>query len=420
MNLFLYKTIKVPKELRSVTSYKPEDEVEPADAGMSKKGVEAIWSAVEDLYRTGIHPAISFCLRRRGKVVLKRAIGHTRGNGPDDGPDIEKIPVTPDTPICLFSASKAVTSMLIHLLVERGKINMMAPVSHYIPEFIAHGKADITIFHILSHRGGISSLPQDIDPEIVFDHDAFTKLLCKSKHVSQGGQRLAYHAITGGFILGEIVRRITGKDIRELLIETLKKPLGFRYFNYGICDEDKNKVAVNYYTGWPVIFPFSTHIKRVLGASWKDIVRISDDPRFMKEIIPSGNVVSTADEMSRFFQLLLNGGEFEGVRIFEPITIRRATMEVGKLAIDRTLMLPMRYSTGLILGISPIGMYGPFTQHAFGHLGFSNILCWADYDRDIAVSLLNTGKAFLGIHLVPLFRLLARISRYCRKKSRGE
>ena len=174
MNLFLYKTIKVPKELRSVTSYKPENEVEPADAGMSEKGVEAIWSAVEDLYRTGIHPAISFCLRRRGKVVLKRAIGHTRGNGPDDEPDIEKIPVTPDTPICLFSASKAVTAMLIHLLVERGKINMMAPVSHYIPEFIAHGKEDITIFHILSHRGGIPILSQVIDPEIVFVHEAFT------------------------------------------------------------------------------------------------------------------------------------------------------------------------------------------------------------------------------------------------------
>ena len=73
MNIFLYKIIKVPKDLRSVTSYKPEDEVEPADVGMSRKGVEAIWSSVEALYRTGIHPAISFCLRRRGKVVLNRA-----------------------------------------------------------------------------------------------------------------------------------------------------------------------------------------------------------------------------------------------------------------------------------------------------------------------------------------------------------
>ena len=415
----MYIKINVPKELESVTSYKPEDEVDPADAGMSKMGVESIWSAVEDLYRTGIHPAISFCLRRQGKIVLKRAIGHARGNGPGDGPDIEKIPATPDTPICLFSASKAVTAMLIHLLVERGEINMMDPVSHYIPEFVSYGKEDIAIYHILSHRGGIHSLPRNIDPEIVFDHDAFTELLCKSKHVTQGGQRMAYHAITGGFILGEIVRRVTGGDIRELLVKTLKKPLGFRYFNYGTSDEDSNNVAVNYFSGWPVMFPFSIHINRALGASWKDIVRISDDPRFMKEIIPSGNMVSTADEMSRFFQLLLNRGELEGVRVFEPNTVRRATLAVGRLAIDRTVMLPMRYSAGLILGSNPMGMYGPFTQNAFGHPGFSNIICWADYDRDIAVSLLNTGKAFLGKHLVPLFRLLARISWYCRERSRG-
>lgn len=409
----MYIKINVPKELESVTSYKPEDEVNPADAGMSKRGVESIWSAVEDLYRTGIHPAISFCLRRRGKIVLKRAIGHARGNGPGDGPDIEKIPVTPNTPICLFSASKVVTAMLIHLLVERGEINFMDPVNHYIPEFISYGKENITIYHILTHHGGIYRLPRNVNPEIVFDHNAFTKLLCESKHVSQGGQRMAYHAITGGFILGEIVRRVTGKDIRELLIETLKKPLGFRYFNYGTSDEDYNKVAVNYFTGCPVIFPFSLHIERALGTSWKDIVRISDDPRFMKEIIPSGNMVSTADEMSRFFQLLLNGGELGGVRIFDPITVRRATMATGRLAIDRTVMLPMRYSAGMILGSNPMGMYGPFTHNAFGHLGFSNIMCWADYDRDIAVSLLNTGKAFLGKHLVPLFRLLARISRHC-------
>lgn len=418
--MFLYKTINVPEELKSVTSYRSEDEVEPADAGMNRSGVEAIWSAVEDLYRTGIHPAISFCLRRHGKVVLKRAIGHVRGNGPDDGPDIEKVLVTPDTPICLFSASKAVTAMLIHLLVERGKINIMDPVNHYIPEFVSYGKENITIYHILSHRGGIPSLPQNIDPEIVFDHDAFTKLLFKSKPVSRSGRRTAYHAVTGGFILGEIVLRVTGKDVRELLVETLKKPLGFRYFDYGICDEDYDKVAVNYYTGCPVVFPLSIYAKRALGASWKEVVHISDDPRFMKEIIPSANIVSTADEISRFFQLLLNGGELDGVRVFEPITIRRATMEAGKPEIDRTVMFPMRYSAGLILGSSPFGVYGPFTQHAFGHLGFSNILCWADFDRDISVSLLNTGKALLGIHIAPFFRLLARISRHCSEKSRGK
>ncbi|HHT9160018.1 MAG TPA: serine hydrolase domain-containing protein [Candidatus Brocadiaceae bacterium] len=417
MKLFPCKTIRIPDDLTSVTSYKLADEVNPSEAGMSQEEVQALWAGVEDLYRSGIHPAISFCLRRQGKVVLKRAIGHARGNGPDDTPNTEKILATPDTPICLFSVSKAATAMLIHLLDERGQIHLMDPVSYYIPEFVASGKENITIHHILSHRGGIPNPPRELDPEIIFNHDEIVKLLCKAKPVSPGGRRTAYHAITGGFILGEIVHRVTGKDLRELLHETVQKPLGFRYFNFGVPEEETNRVAVNYYTGVPLIFPFTTIIKRALGASWKDVVRISNDSRFMKVIIPCANLFSTADEVSRFFQLLLNKGELDGMRIFNPLTIYHAIMEVGKPEVDRTVMIPMRYGAGMILGNKPIGMYGPFTQHAFGHLGFSNIFCWADPERDIVVSLLTTGKAMLGPHIIPLARLLLRISWHCRKKS---
>ena len=414
MNLFSCKSIRVPDDLSSVTSYKPDEEVSPVEAGMRQEGVQAIWAGVEDLYRSGIHPAISFCLRRQGKLVLKRAIGHARGNGPDDGPEVDKILATPDTPICLFSVSKVVTAMLIHLLDERGQINLMDPVSHYIPEFVACGKENTTIHHILSHRGGIPIPPRNIDPEIIFDHNAFIKVLCESKPASLGGRRMAYHAITGGFILGEVVRRVTGKDIRKLLHETVQNPLNFRYFNFGVPDEDIGKVALNYYTGLPVRFPFSIITRRALGASWEEVVRLSNDPRFMRVIIPSGNLFSTADETSRFFQLLLNKGELDGVRVFKPLTVYHAIMEASKPEIDRTVMLPMRYGAGMILG-GYLGMYGPFTQRAYGHLGFSNIFCWADPERDIAVSLLTTGKALLGPHLIPLARLLARISRHCKK-----
>ena len=318
-----------------------------------------------------------------------------------------------------FSVSKAATAMLIHLLDERGQIHLMDPVSYYIPEFVASGKENITIHHILSHRGGIPNPPRELDPEIIFNHDEIVKLLCKAKPVSPGGRRTAYHAITGGFILGEIVHRVTGKNLRTLLHETVQKPLGFRYFNFGVPEEETNRVAVNYYTGVPLIFPFTTIIKRALGASWKDVVRISNDPRFMKVIIPCANLFSTADEVSRFFQLLLNKGELDGMRIFNPLTVYHAIMEVGKPAVDRTVMIPMRYGAGMILGNKPIGMYGPFTQHAFGHLGFSNIFCWADPERDIVVSLLTTGKAMLGPHIIPLARLLLRISWHCRKKIRA-
>ena len=90
-------------------------------------------------------------------------------------------------------------------------------------------------------------------------------------------------------------------------------------------------------------------------------------------------------------------GELGGVRVFSPLTVCHAVMETGKPEIDRTIMLPMRYGAGMVLGNKPIGMYGPFTHAAYGHLGFSNIFCWADPERDIAVSLLTTGKALFGL-----------------------
>src|ERR1700721_3205295 len=148
----LNQTISMPKDLSAVTRYDPTQETAASEVGLTQDGVDAIWNKVTDLYRTGIHPAISFCLRRHGKVVLKRSIGHTRGNGPGDSPLAEKLVTTPDTPYCTYSASKAITAMLIHLLVERHKIRLADCVSDYIPAFGVHGKHRITIHDLLSHR----------------------------------------------------------------------------------------------------------------------------------------------------------------------------------------------------------------------------------------------------------------------------
>lgn len=410
----LNRTISVPHDLEAVTTRDRVAEVEPREVGMTREGVLAIWAGVERYYRTGMHPAISVCIRRRGKVVLKRAIGHARGNGPLDGPCAERVLVTPDTPICQFSASKAITAMLVHHLEQRGLIHLMDPVSWYIPEFAAHGKGDVTIFHVLSHQSGFPQVPADTDVNLLFDNDRIIELLCALKPKHRGGHDLSYHAITGGFILGELVRRVTGKTIRDYLHETFRVPLGFKYFDYGLADESFGELAVNYRTGLPVPFPVTKFIVRALGRSWSEVVRLSNDPRFYRAVIPSANIVATADEMSQFFQLLLNGGELHGTHVFDPLTVRRATLEAGKMRIDSTMvLLPMRYSAGLMLGASPFGMFGPHTDRAFGHWGFINSFSWADPDRDIAASVLNTGKPFFGPHLVQHFELLGLIAKHC-------
>ena len=407
--------VDIPDNLSEVSVFDSSEEVAPADVGMTANDVQTIWEGVENYYKTGVHPAIALCIRKKGKIVIKRTIGHAMGNVRGDA-ETQKIIMRPEIPICQFSASKAVTAMLIHHLSEKGKIHLTDPVCYYIPEFGAHGKEDVTIHHVLSHRSGFGIIPDDIDTEVLFDHDDAVKMICDMKPQYPAGHTASYHAITGGYILHEILRKVTGKDLREYLKETIQEPLGFKYFNYGIAEEEIHTVAKSYYTGLPVVFPFTMIIRRSLGGPWDMVIKMANDPRFFKSIIPSANLVCTVDEMCQFFQMLLNGGELNGVRIFDPLTVRRATIEAGKMQLDKSMvLLPMRYSAGLMLGSDPFGMFGPYSKNAFGHWGFINSFSWADPDRDIAVSMLNTGKPFLTTHLVSHFDLLTRIGRHCKK-----
>ncbi|MFV5424642.1 serine hydrolase, partial [Acinetobacter baumannii] len=125
-------------------------------------------------------------------------------------------------------------------------------------------------------------------------------------------------------------------------------------------------------------------------------------------------------QAGRFFEMLLSGGSYQGKQILSEKTIFRATLPTTGVNIDRTLLIPMRYALGPMLGSNPVGLFGPMTGQAFGHLGFSNILCWADPERDISVSLLTTGKSVVGTHLPALANLLYQISTQCPRIPRDQ
>jgi CubicO group peptidase (beta-lactamase class C family) len=419
-NRFMQR-VETPRNLDKVITIDHAKEYDPVSLGMTMRGVNEIWNAVKELYRTGMFPAVSFCLRRHGKVILKRAIGYSRGIGPEEKND-EKQLMTTETPVCLFSSTKAVSAMLVHLLSERKQLSLMDPISYYIPEFGQNGKKGISIYQLLTHQAGIPRLP-DLHPgelkEIIFNHEEIIRRLCAMR-ADRPGHHTGYHAFTAGYIIGEIVNRVNGKDCREFLKENIQSPLGFRYFNYGINPEDADKVAKNYFTGLPIFFPFSLYEKRTIGSTIKDTIYLFNDPQILDIVMPAGNIYATADECTQFFQLLLNGGVFNDVRIFKPLTIRRATVETGKPEIDNTLLIPIRYSAGMMLGNSPFGLYGPETKKAYGHMGITTNMVWADPERDISVALLTTGKVLLGFHYWPLFRLLASISRHCSRMSRAD
>jgi CubicO group peptidase (beta-lactamase class C family) len=134
---------------------------------------------------------------------------------------------------------------------------------------------------------------------------------------------------------------------------------------------------------------------RSVGLSLEQAVSAANDPRFLTAEVPSGNLITTPREACRFFEALRQGGTLDGARVFDPRTIRRATAEQSMMQMDGSIGLPVRYSMGFILGDEHLSPYGPRTDHAFGHVGFSNVLLWADPVREISVAYLNTGKPFV-------------------------
>ncbi|CAM2745216.1 serine hydrolase [Skermania piniformis] len=380
--------VAVPEDLDSVTT-----------AGIEQAGgiaVDEIWRSVQDWYRTGLHPAIQVCLRVDGAVVLDRAIGHGWGNAPDDRADTDRVLATPDTPFCAYSAAKGITTVVLHLLAERGVLSLDDRVSDHIPGYERNGKGATTVRHVLTHSAGVP-FPQarvgrldDIDdPAVAVDG------LVRMKPLHRPGAFHIYHALTFGFLTREIVRGATGKSIREILAAEILDPLGFRWTNYGVVPEDVAAVAPAHVTGIRSR-QIGQVAKLVLGADFEKTIAISNDPRFLTGVVPSSNTVSTARELSRFYELLRRGGELDGVRVIRPETVRQARVQSMRLRPELVNMgRPVRMGQGFMLGSSRFGMFGRGTPQAFGHPGLVEVLGWADPQRGLAAAIISSGKPFI-------------------------
>ncbi|MEM7135063.1 MAG: serine hydrolase domain-containing protein [Myxococcota bacterium] len=402
----------------TVNSFDPEEvttrshrETDPRAVGLMVKDVDAIWQAVVQYYKLGLHPALAVCIRRRGEIILDRAIGHASGNSPQDPEGTPLVKATPDTLYNFFSGSKAVTAMLVHLLHQEERLHVDEPVATFIPEFARKRKHNITIRDLLTHRAGIPATPSEaIDLDLLSRPEEIVEGFCNLEPSYKAGTVQAYHAVTGGFILGEVIRRVTGQNIREFLTESIREPLGMQYFNYGVRPDQLDKVAVDAFTGPIPTWPGKNLIQQSLGASMRELVDLSNDPRFRTAAVPSANIIATPEEICRFFEMLLCGGTYEDTRVFEQRTVVRATLRQAAGQVDRILLLPVPFSMGFMLGNKNLSFYGPRTAKAFGHLGFTNVIAWADPERDISVSFMNTGKPLLAARMVAWLNVLRVIS----------
>ncbi|MCH9767102.1 MAG: lipase LipE [Actinomycetia bacterium] len=391
--------IQVPADLDEVTSVGREDhsDIDPA-------AVERIWQAARHWYAAGFQPAIQLCLRRDGRVILDRAIGHGWGNGPADprrAADIgaekigaEKILVSTETPFCVYSAAKAITTTVAHMLVERGYFSLDDRVCDYLPGYTSHGKDRTTIRHVLTHSAGVpfATGPRP-DLKRMDDSDYVREMLGRMKPMHRPGLIHIYHGVTWGPLMREIISAATGRNIRDILDAEILAPLGFRWTNYGVAAQDVPLVAPSQVTGKPLPAPVAKAFKTALGGTMTQIIPYSNTRQFLTGVIPSSNTVSNANELSRFAEILCRGGELDGVRVMSRETLRTATAECRRLRPDiATGLSPTRWGTGYMLGSKRFGPFGRDCSAAFGHTGLTDIAMWADPTRGLSAAVVSSGK----------------------------
>lgn len=381
--------IRVPADLDSVTATGTEDHT-----GVDPQAVERIWQAAQHWYAAGMHPAIQVCLRQNGRVVLNRAIGHGWGNGPDDPADAEKIPVGVDTPFCVYSAAKAISTTVVHMLVERGELDLDARVCDYLPTYTSHGKDRTTVRHVVTHSAGVP-LATGPRPDLkrMNDSEYAREMLGNLRPIYRPGLVHMYHGLTWGPLIREIVSAATGRNIRDILATEILEPLGFRWTNYGVAPEDVPLVAPSHVTGKPLPAPMAAAFKKAVGGTPSQIIPFSNTADFLTSVVPSSSTVSNAVELSRFAELLCRGGELDGVRVLRAETLRAAAAPCRRLRPDIAVgLMPMRWGTGYMLGSTRFGPFGRNAPAAFGHTGLTNIAVWADPARNLAAAVVSSGK----------------------------
>jgi CubicO group peptidase (beta-lactamase class C family) len=315
-------------------------------------------------------------------------------------------PWAQDTIINVYSTTKTMCALTAHLLADRGALDFAQKVAHYSPEFAANGKADVTVAQLMSHSAGVSGWKEPITKEVLYNWEQATGLLAAQAPFWEPGTQPGYHALTQGYLVGEVVRRIAGKSLGTVFREEIAGPLGAD-FHIGLpASEDArcaelvppppggslgmptdNPLALSVMTN-PPVNPLDTRTRAWRAAE-----------------IPAANGHGNARSVAEIHALFANGGVAKGKRILSEAGSRRP-LEQQIEGIDLVLNMPVRY--GLGFGMPTPTVPWPHPNTAFWG-GYGGSLAIIDYDKRTTMSFVMNKMAPTTVGDLRAFMLAAEI-----------
>ncbi|MEV5850453.1 serine hydrolase domain-containing protein [Streptomyces sp. NPDC051985] len=287
----------------------------------------------------------------------------------------------------VWSATKAVTSLAALMLVDRGVLDLDAPVAEYWPEFAANGKQDVLVRHLLSHTSGVAGLDQPAVIEDLYDTRQASARMAMQAPWWTPGTASGYHLLSYGHLIGELVHRITGRSLREFVAEEIVAPLGAD-FQIGAAERDWSRIAD---VVPPPPLPFD--LAGAGGAdspalkAWTGPVIAPDmanTAAWRSAEIGAANGHGNARSVARILSVLARGGEVDGVRLLGQKTID-LIFDVQMEGADLVIGLPLRWGIGYALAKKETVSWIPDGRICFwGGAGGSVIIM--DLDRRMTIS----------------------------------
>jgi CubicO group peptidase (beta-lactamase class C family) len=299
-------------------------------------------------------------------------------------------PWTRDTLVNVYSTTKGVTAICAHRLVDKGLIDIDAPVAKYWPEFAQAGKGKLPVRFLLSHRAGLPAVRKPLEIGALFEWNAFPAALAEMEPWWEPGTTHGYHAITFGWLVGEVIRRVTGKTPGVYLRDEIAGPLKLDTHIGLDATHDARTAELQSAPppppGTPNIFaeamqnPESITGKAFMNPPVLGYPGLVNSREWRAAEIPAANGHTTATSLARLYGALARGGELDGVRLMSKDEIAKCSIEQS-YGTDVVLTLSTRFSQGFMMS-QPVASLGP-NPKSFGHPGAGGSLGYADPEAKI-------------------------------------
>lgn len=297
-----------------------------------------------------------------------------------------------DTIANIYSCTKAMVALCAHQLVERGRLDLDAPVARYWPEFAQAEKERIPVRWLLSHRAGLPAVKELLPPEALYDWTAMCAALAAQAPWWEPGTRHGYHAVTFGWLVGEVVRRVDGRGIGTYFRDEIARPLGLD-LHIGLDDAEHHRVGELSEIPTDQIDPETLGLAQVILSDPESMAARAfvnppslalgvNNPEWRRAEIPGANGHGTARDLARVYGALARGGDLDGVHVLDLAAIARLATEQS-VGPDLILQIPTRFGLGVMLPQDrPDARFG-ISPRAFGHPGAGGSVGFADPDHRI-------------------------------------